>query len=131
MAVLPENTGKGRSRKLFFPYYGLFQTVSVNYIHFPTYKKRQQDMLSFKRETGFEPATPTLARLYSTPEPLAQIVYQLQCVFLHLTQHNIQQFLCFVNRFFKFLEFFRITEFYDVYAFKIALKTYWLFGKFF
>ena len=25
-----------------------------------------------KRETGFEPATPTLARLYSTPEPLAQ-----------------------------------------------------------
>ncbi len=24
-----------------------------------------------KRETGFEPATPTLARLYSTPEPLA------------------------------------------------------------
>ena len=26
-----------------------------------------------KRETGFEPATPTLARLYSTPEPLAHI----------------------------------------------------------
>ena len=33
----------------------------------------QSSPLSYKkeRETGFEPATPTLARLYSTPEPLA------------------------------------------------------------
>ena len=34
----------------------------------PSYKK--------ERETGFEPATPTLARLYSTPEPLAQTISQ-------------------------------------------------------
>ena len=27
-----------------------------------------------ERETGFEPATPTLARLYSTPEPLAHLL---------------------------------------------------------
>ena len=28
-----------------------------------------------ERETGFEPATPTLARLYSTPEPLAHFSF--------------------------------------------------------
>ena len=32
-----------------------------------------------ERETGFEPATPTLARLYSTPEPLAHFRCELTC----------------------------------------------------
>ena len=34
-------------------------------------KKARKYRLLKERETGFEPATPTLARLYSTPEPLA------------------------------------------------------------
>ena len=43
---------------------------------FPQRKNRNAYTFRFpvERETGFEPATPTLARLYSTPEPLAHLL---------------------------------------------------------
>ena len=40
----------------------------------PDKVKRPLSAVFSERETGFEPATPTLARLYSTPEPLAHIM---------------------------------------------------------
>ena len=40
-------------------------------VRLPVPPPRQHNYL--ERKTGFEPATPTLARLYSTPEPLAHI----------------------------------------------------------
>ncbi len=39
--------------------------------YYCTKKESSKNSLNKERETGFEPATPTLARLYSTPEPLA------------------------------------------------------------
>ena len=56
-----------------------------------------------KRETGFEPATPTLARLYSTPEPLAHFsFFILLSARWHLTNDTIQELPSFVNTYFQF-----------------------------
>ena len=45
-----------------------------------------------KRETGFEPATPTLARLYSTPEPLAHFL-----IFILLSARYTLQMIIYTN----------------------------------
>ena len=45
-----------------------------------------------KRETGFEPATPTLARLYSTPEPLAHVSYDSEVIVLQSNRFCQQVF---------------------------------------
>ena len=48
---------------LFFPLNVKKPGIALTLFRFPV-----------ERETGFEPATPTLARLYSTPEPLAHLL---------------------------------------------------------
>ena len=45
-----------------------------------------------ERETGFEPATPTLARLYSTPEPLAHFL-----IFILLSARYTLQMIIYTN----------------------------------
>ena len=95
-------------------------------------------MTSCERETGFEPATPTLARLYSTPEPLAHIIVGF--VSSKLTMMNIPYSLIFVNGYLQIFLFFCFMNFCPVffsavlpcgfrffppvYDFMIALRTY-------
>ena len=61
---------------------------------FPQRKNRNAYTFRFpaERETGFEPATPTLARLYSTPEPLAHFL-----IFILLSARCTLQMIIYTN----------------------------------
>ena len=71
-------------------------------------KKSCSDQLNsfhFKRETGFEPATPTLARLYSTPEPLAHfsffILLSARCTLQMILYRNSPHLSTLIFNFFQ------------------------------
>ena len=58
-----------------------------------------------ERETGFEPATPTLARLYSTPEPLAHfsifILLSARCTLQMILYRNSPHLSTLIFNFFQ------------------------------
>ena len=58
-----------------------------------------------ERETGFEPATPTLARLYSTPEPLAHfsffILLSARCTLQMILYRNFPHLSTLIFNFFQ------------------------------
>ena len=58
-----------------------------------------------ERETGFEPATPTLARLYSTPEPLAHfsffILLSARCTLQMILYRNFPHLSTIIFNFFQ------------------------------
>ena len=58
-----------------------------------------------ERETGFEPATPTLARLYSTPEPLAHfsffILLSARCTLQMILYRNFPHLSILIFNFFQ------------------------------
>ena len=65
----PARTGAERRHRTFEPWQGSKKrTIPIWYRSF------------FKRETGIEPATPSLARRCSTAEPLAHIVQVKTCI---------------------------------------------------
>ena len=65
----PARTGAERRHRTFEPWQGSKKrTIPIRYRSF------------FKRETGIEPATPSLARRCSTAEPLAHIVQVKTCI---------------------------------------------------
>ena len=69
-----------------------------------------------ERETGFEPATPTLARLYSTPEPLAHfsffILLSARCTLQMILYRNFPHLSTLIFNFFKKIKkHLRFTQF--------------------
>ena len=69
-----------------------------------------------ERETGFEPATPTLARLYSTPEPLAHfsffILLSARCTLQMILYRNSPHLSTPIFNFFQKIEKYpRFTHF--------------------
>ena len=79
MLSLAYRTVVTTGQELFFKVLRFYKNRKFFYFRnfiFPQRKNRNAYTFRFpvERETGFEPATPTLARLYSTPEPLAHLL---------------------------------------------------------
>ncbi len=67
----------------------------------PSYKKTQKK----KRETGIEPATPTLARWCSTAEPLAHLSAPLTLITIHHLRTRVKR----LSKVFRFVLIFYIV----------------------
>ena len=78
-----------------------------------------------ERETGFEPATPTLARLYSTPEPLAHfsffILLSARCTLQMIIYTNAPYLSTVFLNFFKKLK--NIHDLHISHLFQSATTT--------
>ena len=84
-------------QELFFKVLRFYKNRKFFYFRnfiFPQRKNRNAYTFRFpaERETGFEPATPTLARLYSTPEPLAHFL-----IFILLSARYTLQMIIYTN----------------------------------